>query len=517
MQKVNLNLIPGGVRPVINVSQYDEGRQFQLAIFNGSASYDLTGKTVVIEVGKLDGNGVAYDDTDEVNNIPVVAISGNIVTITTPKQMTAVAGQNNAELKISDSSAVVGTLNFILDCEQSALSPDTPISDTQIPALEDLASQNAQKALDAVSHYPYIDNTTKNWMVWDVDTGAFVDTGVRAQGIDGQGGVASVNSVLPDVDGNVALLLASSFSDILPTARGGTGNGDGYIRVGQKNGTTLGQYSTAEGSTNTASAYCAHAEGYNNVASGDRSHAEGSSTTASGAYSHAQGVSTEATADATFATGRGTKATTAGQTSIGKYNKTDLDAYFIVGNGDSDNSRSNAITVKKDGRIYKGSSDAFPAASNLAPVEMTHTMSTLRAANSYVYVAIDDQFYQVGSSDIPANGTLTPGTNATAKSVAEVLSALNSDIANKSNLVPVLIGNDTAIKTYADSYASGNKVEWASYYSNNADAPSAYDGYVQIIHTSSSFKMVTAYSRDGKIYHLTKANTWGTWKTITMT
>ena len=58
-------------------------------------------------------------------------------------------------------------------------------------------------------------------------------------------------------------------------------------------------------------------------------------------------------------------------------------------------------------------------------------MSTLRAANSYLYVAIDDQFYQVGSSDIPENGTLTPGTNATAKSVAEVLSALNSDLANK--------------------------------------------------------------------------------------
>ena len=414
MQKINLNLIPGGVRPVINVSQYDEGRQFQLAIFNGSASYDLTGKTVVIEVGKLDGNGVAYDDTDEVNNIPVVAISGNIVTITTPKQMTAVAGQNNAELKISDSSAVVGTLNFILDCEQSALSPDTPISDTQIPALEDLASQNAQKALDAVSHYPYIDNTTKNWFVWDVDTGAFVDTGVRAQGIDGQGGVASVNSVLPDIDGNVALLLASSFSDILPTARGGTGNGDGYIRTGQKSGTTIGTNATIEGSNNEASGSHSRATGYNTAAKSYAAVAEGSGTVADGIYSHAAGLGTRAGYEALFA--------------VGKYNVSSSNSLFVVGNGTADNARSNAIEVRNDGRIYKGTSDAFPAASNLAPVEMTRTMSTLRAANSYLYVAIDDQFYQVGSSDIPANGTLTPGTNATAKSVAEVLSALNSDL-----------------------------------------------------------------------------------------
>ena len=424
MQKVNLNLIPGGVRPVINVSQYDEGRQFQLAIFNGSASYDLTGKTVVIEVGKLDGNGVAYDDTDEVNNIPVVAISGNIVTITTPKQMTAVAGQNNAELKISDSSAVIGTLNFILDCEQSALSPDTPISDTQIPALEDLASQNAQKALDAVAHYPYIDPTTKDWFVWDVDTGAFVDTGVRAEGIDGQGSVQTVNSILPDANGNVSLPLNGGFTDILPIANGGTGNAYGYIRTGIKTGSSFGVGSTVEGVNNESTN-----SQYTNVEGADNK-----------SYHHYQHIN-----------GLGNELYSYASTGVGQYGNdyaTDSllgDSLFVVGNGTSKSNPANAFIVGKkgnvsvQGKLFKGNtingvslSDGYPSAgNNLSSVERTkYIRNGAHAAGSYVYIVEDDQLYQVGSTALAINDTLTPGTNATAVKVTDILGQLNSELTN---------------------------------------------------------------------------------------
>ena len=424
MQKINLNLIPGGVRPVINVSQYDEGRQFQLAIFNGSASYDLTGKTVVIEVGKLDGNGVAYDHTDEVNNIPVVAVSGNVVTITTPKQMTAVSGQNNAELKISDSSETIGTLNFILDCEQSALSPETPLSDTQIPALEDLASQNAQKALDAVSHYPYIDNTTKNWFVWDVDTGAFVDTGVRAQGIDGQGGVSSVNSVLPDANGNVALSLTTNASGILPTANGGTGNADGYIRTGLKSGSTIGVGTTVEGADNEAqfSPQYTHIEGKDNKSYHNYQHISGLGNEIHSYCSAGFGMYADDYAPYGMGTG----------------------SLLVVGNGSSKSAPSNAFMVGKSGnaaiqgKLFKGDlvngsspTDGYPSAgNNIASVEVTRQIrKAAHAAGSYVYIIEDDQLYQVGSTALAINDTLTPGTNATAVNITDILSTLNSDIA----------------------------------------------------------------------------------------
>lgn len=140
MQNVNLNLIPGSVLPVINVSQYDVGRQFTLTVYEGAVAYSLTGKDVEIRGSKPDGNGFAYDSTDG-----AVSVSNNVVTITTLQQMTACGGQVMCELRITSGSDILGTLNFILDCEPSALSDDTPISDTDIPAIE----RDFQDALDA--------------------------------------------------------------------------------------------------------------------------------------------------------------------------------------------------------------------------------------------------------------------------------------------------------------------------------------------------------------------------------
>lgn len=139
MQTIKLNLIPGGVLPVVNVSQYDVGRQFAIQVYEGAASYNLTGKSVQIRGTKPDGNGFAYDSTDG-----AISVSGNTVTVTTLQQMTACGGDTTVELRITASGVVLGTLNFILAVEASALSDDTPISDTDIPAIE----RDFQAALD---------------------------------------------------------------------------------------------------------------------------------------------------------------------------------------------------------------------------------------------------------------------------------------------------------------------------------------------------------------------------------
>ena len=576
MQKANLNLIPGSVYPVINVSQYDEGRQFKLAIFDGASSYDLTGKTVTILVGKTDGNGCAYDSTDEVHSVPVIATSGNLVTVTTPVQMTAAAGDNMAELQITDSNAEIRTLNFILRCEPAALDPGTPLSETDIPAIE-------RAGWDAVSHYPYIDAVTNHWMVWDVDAGDYADTGVNAGGggvtdyndltsrpqinsflltgnktaadlglatdaamTGASSGAAGAKGLVPApaagdqgkflrgdgtwqaetntltgltdtnissptndqvlkydsgsgkwVNGNgggggsstlagLSDVTITSATDaqpltydnanskwvnggVIPTANGGTGNADGYIRTGKAGGHTPGAYSTIEGYNNGAGPY-AHAEGLGNSASGAYSHAEGATNTATGAYAHAEGVDTLANNTAAHAEGGYTKASGdcshAGgyyteaqydyQTAVGKYNKNESDSLFEVGNGTgTGSSRSNAIAVKSDGRIQKGASDAFAAASNLAPVEMTRTMAAAHSAGSFLYVATDDQFYQVGSSALSVGATLTPGTNATAKSVADVLSALNSQLTNETRTAIVGTSQNYTVEQatiYIESY-----------------------------------------------------------------
>ena len=124
-----------------------------------------------------------------------------------------------------------------------------------------------------------------------------------------------------------------------------------------------GSYSAAAGFRTSASGYAAHAEGENTVASGeaahaegdttqasgDNSHAEGEQTTASGSYSHAEGFQTEASRAYSHASGLGTVADSAAQTAVGQYNTRNSHNLFTVGNGTSDNNRSDAFTVDEYG------------------------------------------------------------------------------------------------------------------------------------------------------------------------
>lgn len=155
MQTIKLNLIPGSVLPVVNVSQYDKGRQFALQVYEGATAYDLTGKGVEIRGTKPDGNGFAYDSTDG-----AISVSTNTVTVTTLQQMTACGGQTMAELRITSGETILGTINFILMVEPSALSDDTPISDTDIPAIErDLEAALDEAEADALIAEGYAKGT----------------------------------------------------------------------------------------------------------------------------------------------------------------------------------------------------------------------------------------------------------------------------------------------------------------------------------------------------------------------
>lgn len=109
--------------------------------------------------------------------------------------------------------------------------------------------------------------------------------------------------------------------------------------------------SHAEGIGTQATNNGAHSEGYRTLASGNSSHAEGSRTKAVGAYSHAEGGNTEARGEFSHAGGEGTIAD-AYQTAIGTYNKFTQSVLFVIGNGDTENARSNAFTVDTLGDTY---------------------------------------------------------------------------------------------------------------------------------------------------------------------
>ena len=111
-----------------------------------------------------------------------------------------------------------------------------------------------------------------------------------------------------------------------------------------------GEYTHAEGRRSLASGYASHAEG-SSYAYGYMSHAEGTST-ANGDYSHAEGNSaTGKNANFSHAEGNNTAAGSESQHVSGAFNIIDNDGkyVFIIGNGSSFSSRSNAMTVDWDG------------------------------------------------------------------------------------------------------------------------------------------------------------------------
>lgn len=167
MQVIDLQYVPIGVNPVIHVSQYDVGRQFQLKIYDGSTAYSMPNDTTArIDGLKPDGTAFSYTDA--------VSVSGNVVTVTTKDQMTVLSGAVICEIRFSDSSLNdIGTLNFKLEVEKSPIDNDIPISDTEIPAIIDLARTHMLNAeawavgtkngVDVGSDAPQYHSNSKYW------------------------------------------------------------------------------------------------------------------------------------------------------------------------------------------------------------------------------------------------------------------------------------------------------------------------------------------------------------------
>jgi len=126
MESINLNLIPGKAWPVAHCSQFDVGRVVRINLFEGASVYTLDGtETVTAIVKKPDGNMVTLTLTNTTDSY---------VDLVTTEQMTACEGANLGEIRVEKGDDVIGSLNFILECEKS---PDTGIeSESEINNLE---------------------------------------------------------------------------------------------------------------------------------------------------------------------------------------------------------------------------------------------------------------------------------------------------------------------------------------------------------------------------------------------
>ena len=137
--QIELDVSPGGIAPVIHVSQYDTGSrtlQFNLIATAGDLILP-TGTKAEIRGTKPDGNGFSYD----------ALINGKTVTADVTEQMTAAAGKAVCEIVLytgmparEDAEASADftqlcTANFILFVERAALDKDTVRSGSQIKQL----------------------------------------------------------------------------------------------------------------------------------------------------------------------------------------------------------------------------------------------------------------------------------------------------------------------------------------------------------------------------------------------
>jgi hypothetical protein len=141
-------------------------------------------------------------------------------------------------------------------------------------------------------------------------------------------------------------------------------SGEAAVATGY-NTTASGEYSHAEGGGTMASSEFTHAEGAATIASDVAAHAEGANTIASGSNSHAEGSATIASGDGSHAGGQNTVAQALLSTVIGRYNKiagnlnswVTTDTLFVLGNGISEITRNNAITILKNSSGNVGKRD----------------------------------------------------------------------------------------------------------------------------------------------------------------
>ena len=197
--------------------------------------------------------------------------------------------------------------------------------------------------------------------------------GAHSEGVSIKGLSGDINITTASGKGSHAEGASTTASGDYSHAEGKESSSTGVGSHAEGNSTVAsGNFSHSEGGVTKATGIMSHAEGDGTIASGDCSHAEGTSTTAgycahsegigtgaTGAHSHAEGNGTKASANGAHSEGRGTIAASKYQHAQGEYNRKDAENKyaFIIGNGTSDTSRSNAFAVDWKGRIYVNNSD----------------------------------------------------------------------------------------------------------------------------------------------------------------
>ena len=280
-QVINLNLIPGGTPPVVNASQYDEGRTFRFYLWDGQLEYTIPNNAnVKINGIKPDMHGFSYLPSDGVIEIDAGRHS---VTVTTSQQMTCVYGSVTCEIVIVENDHDIGSANFVMEVELAPINDDTIVSDTELPAIITEAEEQAERAEAAADSI--------------ADVAEFIR--LHQQDIENAGTYAA-NAHQSEINaGNSATSAAGSATSASASA---TNAATSATSAGNSASAAATSETNAANSATTAS----------NAASTATQKASDAATSASGAADSATAAGNSATAAASSATDAATSATSAG-------------------------------------------------------------------------------------------------------------------------------------------------------------------------------------------------------------
>ena len=182
LTSVTLDLQAPNIAVVTAGKQNDlMSRKIACQLRDGDSAFTPPGDAAaMIRYAKPDGT-VGFYDVLEDETTPAWSVSGSVITITLCEQMLTVPGNVWVEINFYTDTEKLTTFYFLLEVQASVLSDGTIISSDYYNVL----SAQIQALLGATTNPPKIDPITKNWLLWDENTGVYVDSGYSSVGTTG--------------------------------------------------------------------------------------------------------------------------------------------------------------------------------------------------------------------------------------------------------------------------------------------------------------------------------------------